>query len=155
MMLESNTTKRQLIEQFLDTLRALPAVQAELDYREHDAQIDLLIAGKSCTVLIEVKKAVYPRDVREVLWRFREISHNRPKAQSGIETVSVLVAESISPGPRNCSGMSMSGTTTAAAACSCPHLACIFTSTNHHPKRSRNRYGLCFPGGARRCCTPC
>jgi hypothetical protein len=109
MMPESNTTERQLIEQFLDTLRALPEVQAELDHREsaglagdrgHDAQIDLHIAGKSFTVLIEAKKAVYPRDVREVLWQFREISHNRPKAQSGDEAVSILVAESISPGAK-------------------------------------------------------
>lgn len=109
MMLESNTTERQLIEQFLDTLRALPEVEAELDHwepaglagdRGHDAQIDLHIAGKSFTILIEAKKAVYPRDVREVLWQFREISHNRPKAQSGGEAVSVLVAESISPGAK-------------------------------------------------------
>ncbi|TXT37332.1 MAG: hypothetical protein FD135_3685 [Comamonadaceae bacterium] len=108
-MLKSNTTERQLIEQFLDTLRALPEVQAELGHQEpaglaggraHDAQINLHIAGKSFTVLIEVKKAVYPRDVREVLWQFREISRNRPKAQSDIETVSILVAESISPGAK-------------------------------------------------------
>ena len=89
--------------------RALPEVQAELDHREpaglagdrgHDAQIDLHIAGKSFAVLIEAKKAVYPRDVREVLWRFREVGHNRPKAQSGDKAVSVLVAESISPGAK-------------------------------------------------------
>lgn len=34
MMIESNTTERQLIEKFLDTLRALPGVQAELNHRE-------------------------------------------------------------------------------------------------------------------------
>jgi len=109
MILESNTTERQLIEKFLDTLRGMPEVQAELAHREptglagvrkHDAQIDLLIAGKSFTVLIQIKKDLYPRDVREVLWQFREIGHNRPKAKSGDKAVSVLVAESISPGAK-------------------------------------------------------
>lgn len=109
MMTESLTTQRQLIEQFLDTLRALPDVHAELDHREpvglasdskHDAQIDLRVAGKSFILLIEAKKAVYPRDVRQVLWRFREISQNRPKEQGGDEALSLLVAESISPGAK-------------------------------------------------------
>jgi hypothetical protein len=109
MMLESNSTERQLIRQLLDTLRALPEVRADLHHwepvgvtgvRKHDAQIDLLIAGKAFTILIEVKKAVYPRDVREALWQFREISRTRPKAQSGDEVVAVLVAESISPGAK-------------------------------------------------------
>lgn len=109
MIPESLTTEQQLIEQFLDTLRALPDVHAELDQREpagltsdsrHDAQIDLRVAGKSFILLIEVKKAVYPRDVRQVLWQLREISHNRSKEQSGDEALSLLVAESISPGAK-------------------------------------------------------
>ena len=108
-MLESHTTERQLIEQFLETLRALPEVHAELDHREpvelagdrgHDAQIDLQIAGKSFTLLIEAKKAVYPRDVRQVLWQLREFSRRRPTGQSGDEAVALLVAESISPGAK-------------------------------------------------------
>ena len=109
MIPELLTTERQLIEQFLDTLRALPDVCAELDHRgpvgltsdsRHDAQIDLRVAGKSFILQIEAKKAVYPRDVRLVLWQFREISHNRTKEQSGDEALSLLVAESISPGAK-------------------------------------------------------
>ena len=109
MMPASLTTKRQLIEQFLDTLRALPDVHAELDHRvpvglasdsRHDAQIDLQVAGKSFILLIEAKKNVYPRDVHQVLWQFREISHNRLKEQNGDEALSLLIAESISPGAK-------------------------------------------------------
>jgi len=109
MMPASLTTERQLIEQFLDTLRALPDVHAELDHREpiglgsdsrHDAQIDLQVAGKSFILLIEAKKNVYPRDVHQVLWQFREISHNRIKEQNGDEALSLLIAESISPGAK-------------------------------------------------------
>jgi hypothetical protein len=108
MMLESPMTERQLIERFLEALRDLPEVRADLGHgtsagangeHGHDAQIDLQVAGKSFTLLIDAKKAVYPRDVRQVLWQFREASHNRPKGQ-GKEPLSLLVAESISPGAK-------------------------------------------------------
>ena len=51
-MLESSLTERQLIAQFLDTLRELPEVQADLDHsepaglagdRRYDANIDLQV----------------------------------------------------------------------------------------------------------------
>ncbi len=108
MMLESSLTERQLITQFLDALRELPEVHADLDHLEpigstadrgHDAQIDLQVAGKSFILLVEVKKAVYPRDVRQVIWQFREASHGRPRGH-GKEPLSLLVAESISPGAK-------------------------------------------------------
>jgi hypothetical protein len=108
-MLESHQTERQLIEQFLETLRALPEVHAELDHRDVaglasdrriDAQVEVHAAGRAFTLLIEAKKAVYPRDVREVLWQFREFTRIRPVRQGDDETVSLLVAESISPGAK-------------------------------------------------------
>ena len=108
MMLESSLTEPQLITQFLDALRELPEVHADLDRLEpigstvdrgHDAQIDLQVAGKSFILLVEAKKAVYPRDVRQVIWQFREARHGRPRGQ-GKEPLSLLVAESISPGAK-------------------------------------------------------
>ena len=145
--------------------RALPEVQAELDHREpaglagdrgHDAQIDLHIAGKSFAVLIEAKKAVYPRDVREVLWRFREVGHNRPKAQSGDKAVSVLVAESISPGAKELLRDAHVGYYDSGGSLFLPAPGVyLYIDKPPPPKSYRNRYGLCFPGGARRCCTPC
>lgn len=107
-MLEPSLTERQLIMRFLDTLRELPEVHADLNHRDpaysaadrgHDEQIDLQVAGKSFILLVEVKKAVYPRDVRQVIWLFREVSHARPKGQ-GKEPLPFLVAESISPGAK-------------------------------------------------------
>lgn len=107
-MLESSLSERQLITQFLDALRELPEVRAELGHsepisstsdREHDAQIDLQVAGKSFTLLVEAKKAVYPRDVRQVIWQFREAGHGRTRGQ-GKDPVSLLIAESISPGAK-------------------------------------------------------
>lgn len=107
-MLESSLTEKQLITQFLEALRELPTVHADLKhlepvgstaYHRHDAQIDLMVAGKSFVLLVEAKKAVYPRDVREVIWKFREASHDRARGQ-GKEPLSLLVAESISPGAK-------------------------------------------------------
>ena len=108
-MLESRPTEGRLIEQFLETLRALPGVQIELDRRdpvglaggrEIDAKVDVHIAGRSLTLLVEAKKAVYPRDVRQVVWQLREFTRGRPMGQGDGETVSILAAESISPGAK-------------------------------------------------------
>ena len=108
MMLEPSLTERQLITRFLDALRELPEVLADLDHsgpvglgadRRHDAQIDLRVGGNSLVLRVYVKKAVYPRDVRQAIWQFREASHGRPKGQ-GKEPLSLLVAESISPGAK-------------------------------------------------------
>ena len=97
-------TEQQLIERFLEALRDLPEVHAALDPCatgdcRHDPQIDLQVAGKSFILLIEAKKAVYPRDVRQVLWQLREASHGQTKGQ-GKELLSVMIAESISPGAK-------------------------------------------------------
>ena len=110
MVLDSPTNERQLIEQFLETLRGLPEVHAHLgswesvaaaDERRHDARIDLHVAGKSFTLLIEAKKAVYPRDVREVLWQFRDFGRSQPVTGGDNEALPLLVAESISPGAKD------------------------------------------------------
>lgn len=107
-MHESSLTERQLIMRFVDALRELPEVEADLDHweptnkqadRGHDAQVDLHVAGKSFVLLIEAKKVVFPRDVRQVIWQFREASHERREEQGG-KPLSLLVAESISPGAK-------------------------------------------------------
>jgi len=107
-MLESPLTERQLITRFVDTLQELPEVEATLEHwepvakhgdRGYDAQVDLCVAGKSFVLLIEAKKAVFPRDVRQVIWQLREASHRRP-AEQGQPPVPLLVAESLSPGAK-------------------------------------------------------
>jgi hypothetical protein len=108
-MLESSSlTEQQLIARFIEALRELPEVQADLDHREpigkhgdrgYDAQVDLHVAGKSFVLLLEAKKAVFPRDVRQVIWQLRASSHRRP-TEHGDEPLALLVAESISPGAK-------------------------------------------------------
>lgn len=107
-MLESTLTERQLIGRVIDTLRELPEVEAGLDHwestskhgdRKTDAQVNLHIAGKSFILLIEAKKSVFPRDVRQVIWQLREASHTRHKGEGEVP-LALLVAESISPGAK-------------------------------------------------------
>lgn len=106
-MLESSLTEQQLIARFLDTLRELPEVEASLDRweptgahdRGYDAQVDLHVAGRSFVLLLEAKKAVFPRDVRQVIWQLQTASHGKP-AGHGEKPLPLLVAESISPGAK-------------------------------------------------------
>lgn len=102
-MTESPLVKRVLIEKFLESLRELPEVHAELDVLESvtpvanrlDAKIDLRVAGKSIVLLVEAKKTVYPRDVRQVLWQFKSLQHGRYA-----DVQHLLIAESLSPGAK-------------------------------------------------------
>ena len=108
-MLNTEFTERRLVEQFLEALRALPEVRAELEPsqprgpepdRGYDAQVGLWVAGKSVTVLIEARKALYPRDVRQILWRLKQSSSRWPREPQAHETVLLLIAESISSGAK-------------------------------------------------------
>lgn len=108
MILDPQLTERRLIEQFLDVLRELPDVHARLKTRENagpfgdtgrDAEIDVEIAGKALTLFVEARKSVYPRDVRQVLWQIRQFGSDRRLGERD-DAVSVLVAESISPGAK-------------------------------------------------------
>jgi hypothetical protein len=101
MVIESHNAEWQLLERFLEALRALPDATAELDCLEpagsaggmrHDAKIDFHVAGTSRTLVIEVKKAVFPRDVRQSLWQL-----NKHRSD---DTVTILVAESLSSGAK-------------------------------------------------------
>ena len=101
-MLNQPNQERELIQQFIETIRMLPGVHAKLGKRpvhaaggpQYDANVDLRVAGKSFVLLVEAKKDVYPRDARQVLWQFKEYAKRQ-------NAVLLLVAESISPGAKD------------------------------------------------------
>ena len=109
LMLDGEVTERQLLDQFLKALRGLPEVRAELGlplqsgglHRRYDTRVDLWLGGKAVTLLIEVKKALYPRDVRQTIWQLREFERRWPQSAEGQQTASLLVAQSISPGAKD------------------------------------------------------
>lgn len=103
------STEYQLMQQLLEALRAIPEVQAALDEeasirrvadRGYDARVDVRVSGRRLTLLIEAKKSLYPRDVRQALWQLRELERRVPEDGRQMDTVPMLVAESISPGSK-------------------------------------------------------
>ncbi len=103
-----SATEQQLIKQFVEALELLPMVHVASQVgatlsstgdHGYDAQIELQIAGKPVILLVETKKAVYPRDVRQVIWNLREASHRQPKVRSK-RPLPLLVADSISVGAK-------------------------------------------------------
>ena len=102
-MLHAQARERELIAQFLAELRSLPEVRAELERvgsPKLDAQLALDVAGKPVHALVELRKAVYPRDARQLVWRIRDLGRQQPAGESGGEALPVLIAESISPGAK-------------------------------------------------------
>lgn len=108
-MLYRDVTERQLLDQFLEALNALPAVQAKLDpplhlnepVRGYDARVELQVGRKTATMLIDVKKVLYPRDARQALWQFPKFSRRRRQSSERRTAMSFLVAQSISPGAKD------------------------------------------------------
>lgn len=102
-MTESTFVEHALIEQLLDSLRELPDVHAELTQAEPaaqaagrvDAKIDLHVAGRSIVLLVEAKKSVYPRDVRQALWQLKSLQQGHYA-----DVQHLLIAESLSPGAK-------------------------------------------------------
>ena len=107
-MLGSNVMEGQLLDGLLEALRELPDAQAEVSGveqpggrdRGHDAQVDLRVGGKAVTLLIEMKKDVYPRDVRQLLWQLSDSARRWPHPEEEREAAFFLMAQSISPGAK-------------------------------------------------------
>ena len=104
-------TERQLMDQLLEALRALPGARVQVQEEplsksasasrwRHDMRLDLELGGRTVTVLVEVKMSLYPRDIRQMLWQIRAMSHAWPDVSEEQQTILLLLAESISPGAR-------------------------------------------------------
>jgi hypothetical protein len=98
-------TEAQLVNQLVETLRALPGGTAGIAPAEparrlrnpgYDARIDAHLGGTPVTLLVEAKKTVYPRDVHQVLWRLKSLTSRGDSST----LVPVLAAGSLSPGAR-------------------------------------------------------
>ena len=107
-MLSSDAMDGKLLGGLLKALRELPDSQAEVrgveqqggPDRGYYAEVDIQVGGKAVTLLIEMKKDVYPRDARQALWQFRDSSRMWPHLEEQREAGFFLVAQSISPGAK-------------------------------------------------------
>ncbi|SEH15056.1 Transcriptional regulator, AbiEi antitoxin, Type IV TA system [Sphingopyxis sp. YR583] len=96
----------ELLDRALLAIEALPnaggkiiAQNASLGaYGRVDAIAELSISGRPFRLVIEVKREVFPRDVRETIWQLRNyLAHID---DGSVEMLPFLVAHSISPGAR-------------------------------------------------------
>ena len=108
-LIDSENKKHVLVDRLLEILRALPDVivisepelvlaRATRPLRKYETQISLQVADKNVTLLVEVKKALYPRDVRQILWQLKESRHGWSGNLKVNRVVQMIVAEWISPG---------------------------------------------------------
>jgi hypothetical protein len=100
----SSDSESSLLNRFLESLQELPFVRAELEKspanttgkRDRvDAWIKLEVAGKWFSLPVHVRKAFYPRDVRQVLWEIQE-----SYANSYSNSPTMLITEFLSPGAK-------------------------------------------------------
>jgi hypothetical protein len=100
--------ERSLIDEVLRTLRALPGTLVEehwtgenrIENKQVSAQLRVTAGDRPVTILIEVKKALFPRDVRQALWQIREFESATNDMPGTEAPVWMLVSEAISPGAR-------------------------------------------------------
>ena len=109
-MLNTAIVARRLLDQFLEALQALPQMRVETKPaapagsrpdQSHDAEVRLRAGGKAVTLLVEVRKELFPRDARQVLWRLKELGDGRSGLPQAGDCMPVLVVEALSPGAKD------------------------------------------------------
>lgn len=107
-MLETPEVESALLTHLLETLRGLPDVSADLGRQgdsggstaERGMSLSIHVAGRPLSLLVEIRKTLYPRDVRQALWQIRDVASRSQGEGSGEPAVPLLLAESISPGAK-------------------------------------------------------
>lgn len=101
--------ERQTLDALVAALQELPHAQVSVAQIEHyrgnpnfalDAEIDLIVSGQSVTLLVELKKTVYPRDIRQILWQLSQARKSDLFVQRK-NVIPLVAAESISIGARD------------------------------------------------------
>lgn len=109
MAMQADIPEQETIDRLLTALQELPDVHAKAkrpagllspSQSRIDAEFDLRIAGRDYVLLVEVKKSVFPRDVREVLWTIKQNKQYAQGLGQANNVVPLLAAESLSPGAK-------------------------------------------------------
>jgi hypothetical protein len=96
-----------LAEAYANALRAIPGAKAEVrphaDPRGLDAVVTASLSGHTFTLLLEVKRTVFPRDVYQMLHQLDYVKNTIHQPFHEVEgtVLPVLVAESISQGAQD------------------------------------------------------
>lgn len=105
-MSDVEINEHELLESLVDAVGALPHAHASITGhqpiiggRRLDALVDIWVAGKQLQLIVEARRETFPRDVRELLWQFRNyIVH---VGHSDKETIPFIAARAISRGARD------------------------------------------------------
>jgi hypothetical protein len=100
----------KIVDRLLNDLRNLPGARAEFSQPpptkpdqpnySFDATIHLTLDEAKIALVVEAKKALYPRDVRSALWSLKKYC-SEVAPQDADEVVPLLAAESLSPGAKD------------------------------------------------------
>jgi len=106
---EYASLEHELTEQLLEALRALPraddvvmrpAEERARDGRRH-AEIGLILNGRPVALVVETKKSIFPRDIREASWQLSKyVTRDAVRLHEGVP-VPLLAAQTISPGAKD------------------------------------------------------
>ena len=107
--MNTSEVESALIAELLEALRALPDVTADLACQGdsgvqaalNDVSVSMQVAGRPLELLVGIRKALYPRDVRQALWQIRDAASRRSGDAGAEGAVPLLAAESISPGAKD------------------------------------------------------
>jgi len=92
-----------VLQELIETINAMPHMHVDLKLESpgpgHDAQIDVVIQGKHLTLMVEVKRQIYPRDVLQYLYKSQQMAE-RARHSFGDSVILLLASHSISPGAR-------------------------------------------------------
>ena len=109
-MKKTSILERDLLDMLLETLQQLPQVDMQPPLLERrtgrknwrlDAEIHLNAAGRDLTLLVEIKKSVYPRDIRQILWQINQFGRDERLNRQEDGAIPLLAAESLSPGAKD------------------------------------------------------
>jgi hypothetical protein len=65
-----------------------------------DYILDVVVAGKHTTLIVEAKNSIFPRDARESIWQFRHFASGLPRAKGSSQPIFVLASPTISSGAK-------------------------------------------------------
>jgi hypothetical protein len=89
-----------LLAQLLEALSTLPGVTAHGTQALGGArEIDLVVSGTPLKLLVEATKAVFPRDVRELLWQLKRPSSSPPPVMASDDVAGTHGGASRGRGP--------------------------------------------------------
>jgi hypothetical protein len=105
---EPSPSERIIVEKLMESLQGLPQVQADPPVWEPaspekgiDAKVDVVSGDQRHTLFVEVKKNVFPRDVRQVVGLIKRYAKAFQVRHRPTSIVLLLAAESISDGAKD------------------------------------------------------